>query len=353
MPRTYWGREAGVSILKAVRPAFLRAVERGAVTLLTETEVIDLVQNDRDEVTGVVTRNDAGAERAYQGHNILLTTGGFGAGREFFHDVTGYPLFTWAWPFCRGTGALLAMNAGAQLLHQEYFVPRWSGVENPADPSRAERVTDTTSRRPPWEIYVTGAGERFVAEDVDEPLAREKSLLGVPDLTFWVVYDEAIRREAPPLFDAMPEEEVERWLGRHPSYCRADSLEALAEQAGIDCEGLLRTVAAYNDAVATGSDSLGRRHMPRALEEAPFYAIKHHGVAPTSVPGIAVNECFQVIREDGTPVGSLYAAGEILGMGLHSGNAFVGGMGLMPALTYGRMLGQSILPIERESEAAD
>ena len=40
----------------------------------------------------------------------------------------------------------------------------------------------------------------------------------------------------------------------------------------------------------------------------------------------------------------LYAAGEILGSGQLQGNAFVGGMMAMPALVYGRLLGERLIP---------
>ena len=60
-----------------------------------------------------------------------------------------------------------------------------------------------------------------------------------------------------------------------------------------------------------------------------------------------------LVRGDGSVVENLYAAGEILGMGLHSANTFVGGLGLMPALTYGRLLGQRWLQWDGVAEAAE
>ena len=199
------------------------------------------------------------------------------------------------------------------------------------------------ARRPPWEICVTREGRRFVAEDRISPDERERALLTVPDLTFWVVYDARIRREAPPLFDRPPEPGLDHWLGRHPAFCVGDTLAAVAKAAGIDPAGLAQTVADYNASVKTGNDAFGRTHMPLPIAEGPFYAIKHHGAGATTIPGIAVDTDMRVLRADGSAVPGLYAAGEILGMGLHSGDAFVGGMGLMPALTYGRLLGERLL----------
>jgi len=350
VPRTYWAAGAGVAILNAVRPAFQAAVDAGSITLKTATEVTDLVFDDGGGVLGVRTKDAAGDRQEYLGRNVLLTTGGLGGAFDLFEEITGYPLFTWGWPWCRGRGIRLAIGAGGSLQHQEHFVPRLAGVTDPNNPARAARVTDLSGRRPPWEIYVDRQGQRFVAEDASTPLARERALLGVPDLTFWVVYDQTIKDQAPPLFDVMPPDQVERWLGNHPAYCRAESLGALAAQADIDPEGLRSTVEEYNRAVAGGHDPLGRRHLPRPIGTPPYYAIRHHGATSTAVQGIAVNENFEVVRADGAPIANLFATGEILGMGLHSGDAFVGGMGLMPALTYGRMLGQKMLHWETETE---
>ncbi len=351
--RTYWGPEFGVSILKAIRPVFLAAVERGEIALRTGSDVVDLVSDAQGRVAGVAARGADGNVQTYTGHKVLLATGGFGAGHDFFKEVTGYPLFTWAWPDCKGGGAQLAIKAGAEMWHREHFIPRWAGIATPESGDRVERLTDTTSRRPAWEIYVTGQGSRFVAEDVAEPLAREQALLKVPDLTFWVIYDDAILREAPPLFDAAPPEKIAGWWGKHLSFVKADSLAELAAAAGIDPDNLTATVAAYNAAVDSGHDALGRKHLPRRIESAPFYAVKHHGAAATTIPGISVNERLEVVRGDGSVIENLYAAGEILGMGLHSANAFVGGLGLMPALTYGRLLGERWLQWDAVAEAAD
>ena len=51
----------------------------------------------------------------------------------------------------------------------------------------------------------------------------------------------------------------------------------------------------------------------------------------------------RVIGANGRPIRNLSAAGEVLGFGRTSGDAFVGGLSLTPALTFGRLLGDSLL----------
>ena len=59
--------------------------------------------------------------------------------------------------------------------------------------------------------------------------------------------------------------------------------------------------------------------------------------------GLAVNESLQVGAKDGTPVPNLYAAGEAIGGATLSGQSFVGGMSVTPALSFGRYLGRTLL----------
>jgi fumarate reductase flavoprotein subunit len=66
----------------------------------------------------------------------------------------------------------------------------------------------------------------------------------------------------------------------------------------------------------------------------------------TTFAGLAVGEGLQVIRQDGSKIGGLYAAGEILGTGATSGRAICGGMLVTPAITFGKLLGEKILEFE-------
>ena len=56
-----------------------------------------------------------------------------------------------------------------------------------------------------------------------------------------------------------------------------------------------------------------------------------------------MDDSLRVIREDGSAIPNLYAAGELLGAGVFMGRSYCGGMLVTPALTFGRLLGQKIL----------
>lgn len=82
--------------------------------------------------------------------------------------------------------------------------------------------------------------------------------------------------------------------------------------------------------------------MPLPIAEPPFVALRNHGMAVKSAGGVDVDARLRVRRPDGRVFENLHAAGETIGGGLLSGNAFVGGMSLTPWMSFGRMIGESI-----------
>jgi fumarate reductase flavoprotein subunit len=78
------------------------------------------------------------------------------------------------------------------------------------------------------------------------------------------------------------------------------------------------------------------------LGEPPFYAAHLHAYTNLSWAGLRVNTELAVLRADDTPIGGLFAVGEILGFSTFSGHAHVGGMSLGPAISLGRYLGHRL-----------
>jgi fumarate reductase flavoprotein subunit len=89
---------------------------------------------------------------------------------------------------------------------------------------------------------------------------------------------------------------------------------------------------------------MGRKHRPLPIAKAPFYAVQLQGATVKSAAGLGVDGSLRVTRDDGTPIPNLYAAGEVIGGAALSGHALTNGMGVTPALTFGRLLGEKIIP---------
>lgn len=340
IPRTYWAPEGGLSILKILQPLVEEAVSSGRLTLWTETRLARLLGEAGTGVRGVVVER-GGAEIEVAAQAVILTTGGYSADRDLFPMLSnGYPLHGGGYSYGRGDGLKAAQSLGAQVSGGEKFLPTFAGVADPGAPGGVTFATQTYPQfRQPWEVYVDTNGDRFVREDDPSADARERALAAIPDMRFWAIYDAAIAREAPSFF-LMHEAEVARRFRENRSYIAAGSLAELAGKIGCPPERLERTIQTYNHDLSSGArDRFGREHRPKTIAEPPFYAVEHVGWSIVSFAGLDIDPEMRVLDASGTPIPSLYAAGEVIGFGSTSGNAFVGGMSVTPAMTFGRLLG--------------
>ncbi len=350
--RYAWGQQGGRSILRILEEELQPEIDSGRVTVLLSTEVTELIQADDGTVTGVATRNLDGATDRHSGHNIVLTCGGYASNAEMFERLEGARDYSdVSYEYSQGAGITLGLAAGGYVRGGEHHLPLFGAIlADDNYPSRMiGNVRHFPPNRPPWEIFVNVHGERFLREDVPSHDAYEHALLKQPEERCWVVFDDAIFKAAPKLvggsmFGRLTEEDVvEAFETGWPMFYRADTIADLARAAHVNVAGLERTIQRYNKGQASGQDELGRKHMPLPIAEPPFYAIQLQSWLLTGYAGLAVDKKLRVIREDGTPIGSLYAAGELLGQGAFMGRSYCGGMMVTPALTLGRLLGQSML----------
>lgn len=353
-PRYAWGARGGLSILEVLNAQLKPWIDRGRVVVRTQTEVTSLVQSADGTVTGVVIKGPDGRSETVVARQVALTCGGYTSNPTMYERLEGARTYTRAtYPFSRGAGIDLGVSAGGWVRGGEHHTPLFGAVLADAQyPSMVRAlVRHFPPERPPWEILVNQSGRRFLCEDVASHDAHEQALRAQPGERCWVVFDQPIFDAAPPIVSAgigaewTHEETQEAFATPTPMFYRADSLPALARAAGIDAAGLTDTVSLYNRGQRRGVDALGRRHMPRPITKAPFYAIELQSWNLTSYAGLAVDGRLRVTRRDGTPIPGLFAAGELLGMGQLMGRSVCGGMSVMPALALGRLLGKEILTV--------
>lgn len=131
---------------------------------------------------------------------------------------------------------------------------------------------------------------------------------------------------------------------------RADTLGELAAKTGIDPDGLAKSVARFNAMALAGKDEdFGKGesafdryagdtvHEPNPclgpIVKPPFYAMQLHPGDLGTKGGLLTNEHAQVLREDGTIVPGLYAAGNASACVM--GNYYPGAGGTIGAgMTY-------------------
>ncbi|MHB9880634.1 FAD-dependent oxidoreductase [Pacificimonas sp. ICDLI1SI03] len=345
-PRYYWGEEGGISIKDAVVPIVEQLAAEGALTLALETSVTRLLTDAHGDVTGAALALPGGEEVEVKAAAVILACGGYAANADMFQRLNGAPQYNAApWHGSRGGGLRLGEAVGGFARGDENLFCNFGTLFDTDEfPARATgRIEHFPERRPPWEIYVNERGQRFVREDVPSVDAREMALSLQPHRRYWIICDHATLIEAPPMVVGWSSAEMLAAFDRGgPAFLTAETLADLAARCGIDAAGLEASVAGYNYGVLTGNDFFGRQHMPRPIEEGPFHAIRMQASSISSTVGLAVDGDLRVVRRDGSAVGNLYAAGEILGSSQTMGKAACGGMMVTPAMTFGRLLGTQL-----------
>lgn len=355
-PRTYWGPEGGRSVLKVIRPRWLELVESGQITVLFQHRVEELLRED-GAVVGVRAVGPDG-EVELRAPATVLSTGGYGANHEFFmaHTPNYARLISACRPSSTGDGITMAVREGAAFRGAEHHLPTVGGFEpQPGSGYTTQPPFFAILNPATWptrEIHVNEAGRRFLAEDHIGPDLRERMLLEQPGQRMWAIFDDASLADGLSFHAQLTADQV-RQIADYGTYAwKARDIPTLAAKAGIDAAGLVETVERWNEAVATGHDSLGVKAPGPAIATGPFYAFLINAVVVTTFGGLRVDGELRVIDEDGAPIPGLYAAGETLGTSATSGDAFCGGMLATPALSFGRILGRQLAGSREQALAA-
>ncbi|MCU0339678.1 MAG: FAD-dependent oxidoreductase [Spirosomaceae bacterium] len=368
--RTQYGKDAGVSIFKALKPLWDKYVTSGHIVFMPNTELKELVV-EKKKVVGARVQQKSSESVVYYAKSVVLATGGYAANPTLFAQKhPNHPrLITTAAPTSTGEGIVIAEKAGAQFWNTDTHISSLGGIEFEPNTHHADfwqgwAMVFTTSYRPAREIYVNDHGKRFMDESNPDPDYRERAVAEQPQKRFWVIFDEnALTGDTTTANvstgyvnvdktkTAAPMAIVPKWsVAQIKQYATegkflwaAPTIEALAQKTGLPVAELHATVTAYNGFVQNNIDAeFGRKDLKNSVSQAPFYALLTYATSLISFGGIKTNAQLQVLNHQNKPIANLYAAGEILGAGATTGNAFCGGMLVTPALSFGRLLGQRL-----------
>ncbi|HXY94645.1 MAG TPA: FAD-binding protein [Acidimicrobiia bacterium] len=297
----------------------------GEPPVWTESPVEDLVVED-GRVVGVRVLRD-GAPLDVEGRKgVLLAAGGFGHNAEMRRKYSGDQPNEAQWSIANAgdTGEVLesAMRLGAKtdLLDEAWWLPQTSRALGAAGASIGQ------ARQRPGAIFVDSTGQRFCNES-NSYVEVGKAMYANKAVPCWVVFDDGYaRRYAPtanPLQRRLPEEVIDNGAIR-----KADTLEDLARQIGVDPDGLARTVGRFNEYARKGLDpDFGRGQSAyndclgdpgykpnRAigpLDRAPFYATEVYPGDVGTCGGLVTDQYARVLDESDRPIPGLYATGNI------------------------------------------
>ena len=352
--RTWRGKRMALEMVRRRLSAWLRGadiVTNGAalqgrlleillaheIPIRLESPVEALVEEDGRVVGVEVGGERPGIIRAREG--VLLNAGGFSRSDRLRREEGRDPATSeWTATNPGDTGEILeqARALGAATDNLDAFW--WVLTSKNLDGSWPEGTTMPDGSVAPWmhhldlslphSILVDGRGQRFCNEsasymELGEAMFTRHAETGCA-IPAWTIMD-GVHRSRYPWGTALPGTTPEAWL--ESGYMkRADSLEDLAKDCGIDAAGLVATVERWNAACAEGVDPdhhRGERVFDRihgdptvrpnpsmgTIAKPPFHAVPMFPSDVGCAGGLVIDPYARVLRTDGSAIEGLYAAG--------------------------------------------
>ncbi|MGV1008603.1 MAG: FAD-dependent oxidoreductase [Dermatophilaceae bacterium] len=320
---------------------------------------------EEGRVTGLVVEHEGRVLEIQARKGVVLAAGGFPGSAELREKYLRQPAaqYTRAVESATGDTFALAEAVGGVLGPQDENGALWfpSSVGYRRDGSEAV-FPHIWDRAKPGMIAVNAAGARFTDESRSYNhfvRAMYESHKTVPTIPAWLVADHAhmMKYGLGMVYPASAGPLMKRWVDTGYVH-RAATLRQLAEQIGVDPNGLEASVRKYNADAVTGVDTEFHKgesaysgqygdpeHGPNVnvgpLDVAPYYAIAVHPTPLSTGRGLAINPDGQVLKADGTPVPGLFAAGsdaqQVFGVQYPGGGCQVGA-----GMTFGYIIGRTL-----------
>ena len=311
---------------------YVKAVEYG-VQFLFETEAKQLLLAG-GAAAGVIAQSAAGEIVEIDAPAVVLACGGFGANAEMFEKYTGTAYgvveFYGLMNMPTGDGVRFGLEAGGSLHHPSAVSYANLKLADFPGEGAAENILFAKQQALVW---VNSRGRRFVTEELckvedwtvnGEACSQQDKIFNIFDAAFLA----KIEKEGPwqgqlftdieagkPVANATELAQAVVADGSYGCYS-ADTIEELAEKAGINPAALAETIQAYNGFCEAGEDSaFGKAaEFLVPVSEPPFYAFRNKLAFYNTLGGLKVDTTCQVINhETGEVVSGLYAIGSDAG----------------------------------------
>ncbi len=352
----------GRALVAAMRKGLIDA----GVPVWLETPMTGLVTegSGRDErVVGITVTRD-GEEMTLRARlGVVMGSGGFEHNQEMRDKYQRQPIPTaWSVGAAANTGEgieyMEKLGAGLSFMEDAWWGP---SILLPRGPWFA-----LAERSLPCSFMVNSRGERFMNESLPYVEAGHRMYGGEngqgegpgENVPAWIVFDQEYKNRY--LFAGLQAKQPlpKKWLATE-NFHKADSLAELAELIGVPAGALEKTTERFNGFAVKGTDEDFSRgvsgydhyygdptNKPNPslgpVRKAPFYAAKMvpgdlgtKGGADTDVHG-------RVLREDGSVIHGLYAAGNASSPVM--GHTYAGpGATIGPALVFGYLAVENML----------
>lgn len=309
------------------------------VEIVFDVEAESLIMNDGKAIGVKGTGVDGTSYLFEAAKGVVLATGGFGANvemREKYNEQwpeIGASVITSNTPAITGDGIRMAEAVGADLVDMGLiqFFPV-------SDPWTGETNTGVGIMTNP---YINKEGKRYVDETSRRDVLTKANLSQTDGLVYIISSqsNSLIKESGVNNYGYNVEE-----MMKAGKVYRADTLEELAAQIGVDPAALVATINEYNAAFDAKKDEVFGRTIFDAtgrIEGAPYYATPRKPAVHHTMGGVKVDTAAHVLDKQGNSIPGLYAAGEVTG-GVHGGNR-LGGNAIAEAITTGRIAGANVV----------
>ncbi|MPY70117.1 MAG: FAD-binding protein [Alphaproteobacteria bacterium] len=321
--------------------------------IVDRTEITAL-KRANGRVTGFTGANaETGEEVDVTAKTVVVSSGGFNSNadmvREFKPELGNDRVMEGSGRGSTGDGHRLIRAVGGYLTHMDHI---WFYVYATPDYRDPAQRRGLVFRQALGNIWVNQQGRRFHNEVLSGGNSASPALLAQTPRHAWAVFDTPMTANmeiADPYYrngDTVARDKVEELLNNSPFIRKADTLEKLADLAGLEDKGaFLDAVKAYNKAFDDGlkvEPAFNKPlHASKKFDTPPYYAMQIFPLARKNFGGVKTDIRCRVLDRHFEPIEGLYAAGEVAGMagGHINGRAGLEGTMLGPSIFSGRVAG--------------
>ena len=303
-------------------PLLQENCDKAGVQTLLNTTATELLTDANGAVVGVKATGSTGETITVNAKAVVLTTGGFGANldmvTEYKPELKGFMTTNAAG--AQGQGIEMATAVGADTVDMDQIQ-----IHPTVEANTAALITE--GLRGDGAVLINAEGKRFIDEVGTRDVVSAAEIAQTGSYS-WLVVDQA-------MVDASS---VIQGYIKKGYTVEGATYEELAKAMGVDEATFAETMKTWNGYVAAKNDpDFGRTSFAKALDTAPYYAIKVTAGVHHTMGGLKINTNTEVLKADGSVIPGLFAAGEVTG-GVHGANR-LGGNAVADFTVFGRIAG--------------
>ena len=298
--------------------------EKRGIDIVLNTTVDTILTDANGAAVGVSGTDKDGNTVVVNAKSVILATGGFGANldmvTQYKPELAGFMTTNAAGAQGQGIEMATAIGAGTVDMDQIQIHPT-------VEANTAALITE--GLRGDGAILVNANGERFV-DEVGTRDVVSAAEIAQPGSYSWLIVDQAM---------ADASSVIQGYIKKGYTKTGA-TYEELAKELDVDPAAFANTMETWNSYVEAKNDpDFGRTSFANPLNNGPYYAIKVTAGVHHTMGGVTINSATEVLKEDGTVIPGLFAAGEVTG-GVHGANR-LGGTAVADFVVFGRIAGES------------